>query len=106
MVSQSAGPGDEPMRNMKTLLATAVLLALAPPAMGQQRLDESASPRRRQREDSSQSRRNQFTRRFEASTPKLGDPLPDLAGYTADGVPLNLRSLRGQHTVLVFGCLT
>ncbi|MDP7273876.1 MAG: hypothetical protein QF363_00245 [Planctomycetaceae bacterium] len=94
------------MRNMKMLLATAVLLVPAPPAMGQQRLDDSTSPRRRQREDSSQSRRNQLTRRFEASSPKLGDPLPDLAGYTADGVRLNLRSLRGQHTVLVFGCLT
>lgn len=94
------------MRNMKMLLTTVVVLSWVPPLVGQQQQGDSAAPRRQQRENSSQSRRQQLTTRFEASSPKLGEPLPDLAGYTADGVPVNLRSLRGQHTVLVFGCLT
>ncbi|MFT5498675.1 MAG: cytochrome oxidase Cu insertion factor (SCO1/SenC/PrrC family) [Kiritimatiellia bacterium] len=38
--------------------------------------------------------------------PALGDPLPDLTAYTADGQPVKLRDLKGHPTVLVFGCLT
>jgi hypothetical protein len=39
-------------------------------------------------------------------SPTVGDPLPDLTVYTADGKELKTSSLRGHYTVLDFGCLT
>ena len=38
--------------------------------------------------------------------PQPGDPMPDVAGFDADGNPLALTKLHGKHTVIVFGCLT
>ncbi len=55
---------------------------------------------------SSESNRDRLSRRFNEASPKLGELLPDVAGYTADGKPLKLRSLKGDYKVLVFGCLT
>ncbi len=43
---------------------------------------------------------------FEASTPAIGDPMPDLSAYDGDGGKFELGSLKGSYTVLVFGCLT
>ena len=39
-------------------------------------------------------------------SPTIGDPLPDLTVYTADGKEFKTSSLRGHYTVLDFGCLT
>ena len=39
-------------------------------------------------------------------SPTIGDALPDLTVYTADGKELKTSSLRGHYTVLDFGCLT
>lgn len=50
--------------------------------------------------------RERVNRQFDAGAPKLGDSLPDIAGLTEDGQEIRLSSLKGQHTVLVFGCLT
>ncbi|MGH7202552.1 MAG: hypothetical protein ACREJB_18240 [Planctomycetaceae bacterium] len=50
--------------------------------------------------------REQVNRRFEETTPALGEPLPDVTLYDAAGKPFRLGSLKGSHTVLVFGCLT
>ena len=44
--------------------------------------------------------------RFEATTPAIGEPMPDLSAYDEDGGELELSSLKGSYTVLVFGCLT
>ena len=44
--------------------------------------------------------------RFEESAPRIGEALPDLSLFDADGEPFLLSSLKGSHTVLVFGCLT
>lgn len=38
--------------------------------------------------------------------PAVGDKLPDITAYDAAGKPFRLHSLKGSHTVLVFGCLT
>lgn len=38
--------------------------------------------------------------------PKVGSKLPDLTVFDGAGKPLQLSSLKGSHTVLVFGCLT
>ncbi len=35
-----------------------------------------------------------------------GDPFPELEVYDAAGKPFNTKSLAGQYTVLVNGCLT
>ncbi len=38
--------------------------------------------------------------------PQPGDPMPNVAGFDADGNPLALTKLHGKHAVIVFGCLT
>ncbi len=44
--------------------------------------------------------------RFEARTPAIGDPMPDLSAYDENGGKFELSSLKGGYSVLVFGCLT
>ena len=67
-------------RTLSTLLAALLLFALAGPAHAQ--------------------------RQRERSLPEVGDPLPDVAGFDAEGHPFELTRLRGKYTVIVFGCLT
>lgn len=43
---------------------------------------------------------------FDETSPEIGAPLPDLTCYDAEGNAFDLRSLKGHHTVLLFGCLT
>lgn len=43
---------------------------------------------------------------FEESGLKTGDLFPDVAVFDAQGKPFNTKSLKGQYTVLVNGCLT
>ena len=43
---------------------------------------------------------------FGANLPKVGQPLPDLVAYTSDGETVNLSDMKGNYSVLVFGCLT
>ena len=38
--------------------------------------------------------------------PAVGDPLPALSGYDAEGDTFEFSRLKGKHTVIVFGCLT
>ncbi len=38
--------------------------------------------------------------------PDVGERVPDVAGYDADGNRFELSRLRGKHAVIVFGCLT
>lgn len=47
-----------------------------------------------------------MNRRFRERSPKVGEALPDAAGFTATGAPWSLRDTRGRLTVLVTGCLT
>lgn len=44
--------------------------------------------------------------KFDGSSPAIGARLPDLKAFDADGREVRLGSLKGQYTVLVFGCLT
>ena len=53
-----------------------------------------------------ESARERMVRRFDAASPRLGEPLPDVSGLTVDGEPLSLKALKGDYKVLVFGCLT
>lgn len=43
---------------------------------------------------------------FLKKSPTIGDALPDLIVYSADGKEFKTSSLRGHYTVLSFGCLT
>ncbi len=38
--------------------------------------------------------------------PEVGSMVPDITLYDAEGEEFSTSSLRGQHSVLVFGCLT
>ncbi len=55
---------------------------------------------------SSESMRARLQRRFDATSPDVGEPLPDVTLFDADGKPFSLRRLKEHYTVLVFGCLT
>ena len=43
---------------------------------------------------------------FEEQSPKIGAKLPELKLFDENGITFNTNSLRGNYTVLVFGCLT
>ena len=50
--------------------------------------------------------RQQVLREFERKAPQVGQPLGDLELLDAEGNRFQWESIRGQHAVLVFGCLT
>jgi cytochrome oxidase Cu insertion factor (SCO1/SenC/PrrC family) len=50
--------------------------------------------------------RGRSTGGFDQQAPALGQPLPDVKLYTADGKEFSTSQLKGSYTVLVFGCLT
>ena len=51
--------------------------------------------------------RPDFGRRFEETAPKIGEVMPHLQIYDADGKELWLHdALRGHPSVLILGCLT
>ena len=39
-------------------------------------------------------------------SPQVGDPVPAVSGFDADGSPFEMTRLAGKHAVIVFGCLT
>jgi len=43
---------------------------------------------------------------FLKEAPRVGEALPDLTIFTAEGKEWSTRELKGQYTVLTFGCLT
>jgi hypothetical protein len=79
---------------MKSLVSAflAVSLLLASFAIGQTKQGRSA------REGVMQS--------FERKSPAVGERLPDLKAFNAAGETIQLGELKGDYTVLVFGCLT
>lgn len=50
--------------------------------------------------------RQKSDKAFERQSPGIGEPMPDVTAYDAEGRPFRLRDLKGHYTVLVFGCLT
>jgi len=46
------------------------------------------------------------TAQMPSGLPGPGEPLPDVTIYDDQGEEFQLRRLKGEHTVLVFGCLT
>jgi cytochrome oxidase Cu insertion factor (SCO1/SenC/PrrC family) len=43
---------------------------------------------------------------FQETSPPLGAKLPNITLHDATGKKFRLRNLKGQYTVLLFGCLT
>lgn len=43
---------------------------------------------------------------FDRKAPAVGEQLPNLRAYNAAGEAIQLGELKGNYTVLVFGCLT
>ena len=41
-----------------------------------------------------------------SGAPGVGDSMPDVQVYLPDGTPFSTSELKGNYTVLVFGCLT
>ena len=58
------------------------------------------------REEGGESPREALNRNFGNRGPVVGDTVPDVSFFDADGKKLSLHSLKGKYTVLVFGCLT
>ena len=56
--------------------------------------------------DGQASPRERVNSSFDRTSPPIGEMVPDVTGYDANGKAIRLRGLRGHHTVLVFGCLT
>ena len=57
-------------------------------------------------EDSPGWDRQALEAKFEAASPAIGAPLPDLSAYDSEGREFKLSSLKGNYSVLVLGCLT
>ncbi|MGV3484449.1 MAG: peroxiredoxin family protein [Planctomycetaceae bacterium] len=53
-----------------------------------------------------QTRMKERERDFLTTLPLVGDAIPDVTVYAADGTPFSTSQLRGHYTVLTFGCLT
>ena len=53
-----------------------------------------------------QSGRSGVESSFTQRSPGIGQPVPEVKLYTADGKEFSTSQLKGSYTVLVFGCLT
>ena len=53
-----------------------------------------------------ESPRNAVETTFNRKSPDVGELVPNLTAYRADGSAVRLLDLEGKVTVLVFGCLT
>ena len=53
-----------------------------------------------------QSGRQGVMQSFDRKSPAVGQQLPNVSAYNAAGETIQLRDLKGDYTVLVFGCLT
>lgn len=49
---------------------------------------------------------DQYNERYLRQEPPVGETLPNVKLFDAEGNPFELASTRGKYTVLVFGCLT
>ena len=95
------------MRRVLVVLLAGLLVASS--ALAQDAGDKAAKKFERKSEKAGQkteSARERLNRRFKEASPPVGELLPDVSGYTADGKPVSLRGLKGEFKVLVFGCLT
>ena len=100
------GPSGQGVAAMRTLFAVLIGGVLFAQGVLAQDLRRDAPRRPESKANKSESGRDRLSRRFNDASPKLGELLPDVGGYTADGKPVRLRSLQGDYKVLVFGCLT
>lgn len=86
---------------MRTLLTSIALLSLLTAPLSAQDRSRDRSQALRQAGSS----RGQLSN-FGRKAPQVGQRLPSVKLLQADGSPIDLRDLKGNYTVLVFGCLT
>ncbi len=55
---------------------------------------------------SDDSPRKLLERYFNANSPEVGSVLPDVRAFDSNGEEFRFSELKGQYSVLVFGCLT
>ncbi|MFQ5766909.1 MAG: hypothetical protein ACE5ID_02875 [Acidobacteriota bacterium] len=98
---------------MPAVLAMGLTLAplqAAPPGEGLDHAEQKGvtdSPSGRPDRGAMSAMMERMKKRFEAASPAVGEPVPDLTVYNGDGKEVSLRDLvRGHFTVLVLGCLT
>jgi len=100
MAEKQIGSPHQPLSSwryrMRNLIFVVVLLALAGITAA------SVLPAFAQSKD--QGRR--MPQMLEVDDPNVGDSLPDVTVYADTGDKFSLADLKGQYTVLVFGCLT
>ncbi|MFV1967199.1 MAG: hypothetical protein ACC628_17355 [Pirellulaceae bacterium] len=93
------------MTRPRTSLTLVLLLCFVAIGVAQQK-GPSETVQKPSAKKAAESPRERVIRRFESKAPGIGDPLPDITVFDADGNEFPLQSLRGDYTVLVFGCLT
>jgi cytochrome oxidase Cu insertion factor (SCO1/SenC/PrrC family) len=79
------------------LLAVAVLLCAT--AFSQEPSESAA-------EEKPEQPRQIVIRVFNETSPEIGQPIPAVACFDETGERFQLRQLKGQYSVLMFGCLT
>jgi cytochrome oxidase Cu insertion factor (SCO1/SenC/PrrC family) len=87
-----------------TIVSGAALLVIGAFSYAPVHAADAAAGGRRQRPAAPP--RGSLNQRFDQAAPAIGSQVPDLTVYDADGKPFPLRQLKGDYTVLVFGCLT
>lgn len=101
------GQGERLMKRMCAVLLAGMVFSVTARAQAPERGERGPDKRRPgQSSKKTESSRDRLNRRFNESSPKIGELVPEVTGYTADGKPVSLRSLEGDYKVLVFGCLT
>ena len=95
------------MRTTKATFLTLILaMALAVPATSLAQRQRNREELRRDRGFAGSGGRG-LDRNFEAVAPALGEAMPDVVVYDAEGTPHRLPELlRGHYSVLILGCLT
>ena len=83
------------------LAAMSLLMLFMVPVSGQDEQPPQKSP-----ESSDNSPRKLLEKHFNAHSPAVGSVLPDVRALDADGNEFSLSELKGNYSVLVFGCLT
>ncbi len=98
-------------RQAQAFTALTLTLLLAGPTLAQRgpgsRRPGTAAPGGRGAEARGAGPRQAVDGRFEAAAPAVGEPMPALTLYDAEGEDVELRQLlHGHYTVMVLGCLT
>jgi len=94
-----------PRSGIRVLVATALLAAMAAPlAVASQRGGQRRGGPGLQ---DGEAGRGGMNASFEAGSPAVGEPMPEVVVYRDSGEPISFRQLlNDRYTVVILGCLT